>query len=134
MLGRWPYFHILATSDLVLDHDSSRSILALRMKIDLVQIPEMPSLAVKNRLPQPAPRTNPYSTVSSLSPNGERSGAFTTAWASPTCRRSVTSRYRSLRRLRRMSGIEDVPAVCNCYWRGSEEDDRRFRCRYTSVP
>lgn len=27
-----------------------------------------------------------------------------------------------------------APAVCNCYWRGSEDEDRRLRWRYTSVP
>lgn len=27
-----------------------------------------------------------------------------------------------------------APAVCNCYCRGSEDEERRFRWRYTSVP
>ena len=26
------------------------------------------------------------------------------------------------------------PAVCNCYCRGSDDEERRFRWRYTSVP
>jgi hypothetical protein len=63
------------------------------------------------------------------------SGPFTTDWASPTCFLSVTShRSRSLSRFRRIRGMLAAPAVCNCYCRGSEDDERRFRWRYTSVP
>ncbi len=55
-------------------------------------------------------------------------GAFTTASASPTCLLSVTSR-RSLRRFRKISDGLEAPAVLNCYCRGSEDDERRFRWR-----
>lgn len=80
-------------------------------------------------------------------------GAFTTASASPTCRRSVTSRRAGSLSLLRMArsdrGREDDDdgvavdddevaeeegeclawAVLNCYWRGSEEEERRLRWR-----
>lgn len=67
-----------------------------------------------------------YTSRSSRLSNISVGGAFTTASASPTCLRSVTSR-RSLRRLRKIRDGDEAPAVLNCYCSGSEDDDRRFR-------
>jgi len=74
-----------------------------------------------------------HSSRSSLRSKSWLGGAFTTASASPTCLRSVTSRW-SFRRLRRIRDGDRAPAAFNCYWRGSDEEDRRLRCKYTSVP
>ena len=71
--------------------------------------------------------------------------------ASPTCFLSVISRFRWLFRficlnfIRIVNPRVVVPAgaeysgptplmTADCYWRGSEELESRFRCRYTSVP
>lgn len=73
--------------------------------------------------------SNSYSCLSSLL-RKLLGGAFTTASASPTCRRSVTSRELLLSLLRMLSAEEVLAwAVLNCYWRGSDDEDRRFRWR-----
>lgn len=58
---------------------------------------------------------------------------------SPTCLRSETS-WNALSRLPLLYTFDANPwdnhslMTADCYWRGSEELDRRFKCRYTSVP